>query len=373
MNVIVFKKDILSLVGQCNKVVNPQDPIQVLFAEKNKLFITSTDLTTTLTGYIPAKVKEEGIFIISSKNLLSQLKLMPDEPISIIKHENHVEFTSILTSKSLKLMTESISKLPRVPKLNERHNIIELEYNVFHTLISRCLPTISEERPQHNIALLIVGNGYASMSSTDGFRLTCTKIPCPCNTKMSLSIPLSVMKCLQDLTGDILIKLSDSDVFFCTPNMQLHTKLVNAEFPDTQYIMSQVSDQFIIVSKGILTKILKSISKIDILNIHGKKVDATAIFSLGKNKLTITGKNNDNDVVVSKELDIDYEGSKMQFHLNSRYVLEALNVIPQERIVMHVNGDLNPMAIKPYNTPSALFMDDQPEEEFTILVMPVRD
>ena len=135
--------------------------------------IAATNLSQSLTTYIPAKIKSPGTATIPARKLYDYVRLLSskEESVTIRQEENHWIHLKCGRSKT-RMVGMAPASFPKLPQLHELKE--DIPAYVLRTFISKALVTVSdvESRYVMTAALLEVTGERYQMVSTDGSRLT---------------------------------------------------------------------------------------------------------------------------------------------------------------------------------------------------------
>ena len=120
INFSVDKSEFLKHIYFCVGIVDTRSTMLVLShiyleAKDDRVFISSTDLESSMYSSFPAKINGPGNICISGKKLFDVVEKLPDEKINVsLTTDSHVEI-SFSTGKT-KIKTLPGEDFPQVPK-----------------------------------------------------------------------------------------------------------------------------------------------------------------------------------------------------------------------------------------------------------------
>ena len=94
MKLEIDKRDLLSLIGKTQNIVEKRNTMPVLInvlleVDQNSLKVFATDLEVSLTDQIKVQVQQPGKVAVSAKSLFEISKELSEGPITLIKKDNN--------------------------------------------------------------------------------------------------------------------------------------------------------------------------------------------------------------------------------------------------------------------------------------------
>ncbi|MET0343687.1 MAG: DNA polymerase III subunit beta, partial [Polyangiales bacterium] len=142
--------------------------------------------------------------------------------------------------------------------------------------------------------------------------------------------------------------------FFRGTDVQLSVKLADEQFPPYAKVIPQSHSRRVVASRELLVDSLKRISLVASDKSGGVRL------MLEPGKLEIVSENPDVGEG-SEELDVDFAGEKVAIGFNARYLLEALQSLPDDEVALELGGELDPAVVRPIG-----------ENRFVGVIMPMR-
>ena len=130
MKIEIQKKDLLSLIGRTQNIVEKRNTMPILVnvlleAGNNSLKAYATDLEVSLTDTSPAVIKEEGKVAVSAKSLFDLTKELLEGPIQLTKKDNNYleikqgKFLSKIVEIDAENINDAISKVKELYRNEE--------------------------------------------------------------------------------------------------------------------------------------------------------------------------------------------------------------------------------------------------------------
>jgi DNA polymerase-3 subunit beta len=355
----------LSLAGRCvsAKQTLPVLSNILLATEEGRLRICATNLETSLTLWVGAKVEEEGAITVPARVLTDFVSSLPNEKVSLSVNEENLSISC--RGYLANLAGIAASEYPPVPRLNEE-TTFSIDPKIFAKAIGQVAFTAStdEGRAVLTGVYLEPEEKNLNLVSTDGYRLARKTFDCPAQLGEGLVLPARSALELVKVAGEadeeeplkIAVTKSKNQAIFALGNVQLATRLIDGTFPNYRQILP----------KGFQTRLLIGVEEL------AKAVRVAAVFARdlgsvvklgldpGSKKVTLSSSTAQvGEGECSFEASIEGEPVKAAF--NSRYLIDALNALNSTQVSLELNGQTSPMLLKPVGDSSYLHV-----------IMPVR-
>lgn len=353
-------------------VSKPQLPILthiLLTASDGQLNLTASNLETTITISVGAKVEIGGEFTVPGRTLVEIISNLTAEKISLEVKEKILQVST--KNSHLKINGASASEYPKVMG-DEIGNNEELSWEIeakdFVPGVSSvvfCAAT-DESRPVLTGVLIKLSKSEIVLAATDGFRLSVSKIPVVTSSKASESESFIVpAKTLGEISRVVekgqKIKLSllkeSNQIVFQTGDIKFLSRLISGKFPDFEKIIPSNSTFSLSVSSAELSKAIK------LAAIFARESSNIVKLKIVNEKLRISANapevgENETEVSVSTQgVVLDEFVIAFNFH----YLSDLLTTLDSTDITINLNGPLASGVFKMASDP-----------DFLHLIMPVQ-
>jgi DNA polymerase-3 subunit beta len=340
MHIKIEKPVIESILNQIipftEKKDNTQITSHILIKANEKITIKATDKEIGIKIYTNADIIEKGTITINGKRFLDIIKTLQNKDIEIKSENNEIIITQ--ENSIYKLTSFNASEFPEFPNTDEM-NKIEMEIEELNKAIKKIYPVIDNNNPKYELngALFDLGE-KTNLVSTDTRRLAVyysnaksseSKIIVP---KRSIAeIKRIIRDDMQIFYDDVYLILKNNDILF-------FTKLINGKFPAYEKIIPQSLKYELNIPKGEFLSRLKQVSIIS-----------------NEVKITITGENiefesiSDETMQARTSFEINTSLEKFTFAVNSRYIMDFLNVIESDTFTLGLNEPNIPFMLKDGN------------------------
>ena len=211
-----------------------------------------------------------------------------------------------------------------------------------------------------NGLLIIADGGELRMVATDGHRLAyaASDLDAPVEQRTEAILPrktvLELARQLADNDDPLEIVLAGNQAVFRFGSIELVTKLIDGKFPDYERVIPQAHPTLINFARQPLLSALQRAAILTNEKFRGVRM------VLEDGLLRIVSTNAEQEEAMD-ELEIDYQGDKLDIGFNVTYLLDVLNNLSSETVDWRFNdGNSSALITLPGN------------EKFKYVVMPMR-
>ena len=362
MKLQVTQENLAKAVGSVARVANTKNTLPILAnimfkTVGTRLAIAATDLNIAITHYIGSKVSEEGSITVPARLTQDFINSLPNGIIDLELDEFKLH---IKTEKYNSVINGvSAEEFPVMPTITDGKT-----WNIPAQTLRKSLQQVliaagnDEARPVLTGVHVYSFENQLVMVATDSYRLA-EKTLKQNQKDVSLLIPASALQELLRIIGDfneeVEIVHDDQQVLFKVGEVELITRLIEGSYPDYRKLIPNDFQNIATLKKSELVNITKvsslfareSAGSVTIhLDPEEKQISIRSIASqLGENTASA-------DAQITGSDDIT---------LNSRYILDALNVLQAEEVELCFNGKLEPCVIR-----------EKDSKDYTHVIMPLK-
>ena len=343
-------------------------------SEKTGLEILGTDMMVSSTEVLPLmadglSVAGAGGLCVQARFLLSVASTLPPKPVRLRGLVNHWLELSVGRS-TMKLMGVSMSDFPELPSPEKGTKLVKMSAAAVGDLLEKTIVSISTDEARVNLnGLLWESDGTRTTAvSTDGHRLTKMTVDLAGpKLESGAIVPRRGIVHLRNMlarvkSGDIEIGVERHGggfMFARSGNLTIALKLAGVVFPPYEQVIPKAVQRSAVVDRAEFTAVLERA-----LVMAPEKTATVRIAYRGKaSELDITADNPDAGVV-NDTIDIDkWTGDRDELvaGYNAQYLLDALRAILTKQVMLQLQGELDPLVIRPVDGP-----------DFLAVVMPMR-
>jgi len=307
----------------------------ILIEADENLTIKATDKEIGIKISTKCKILQKGKITLNAKKINTIIKALKNREIEIIAENNKIK---IIQDTSIYQLTSFDPNLfPEFPETNNLENL-NIKIDKFQDAIRKIYPVIDNNNPKYELngALLDLKEN-SNFVSTDTRRLAIyysnvtaknNKIIVP---KRSLGeIKRIIKNDMQIFYDEIYLILKNENIFF-------FTKLINGKFPDYERIIPNNLQYELEINKNEFLSHLKQIS------IISQEVK----IKINNSKIEIENLSDDIKAKTSFEYQSNIE--EFTFAVNSKYIIDFLNVIDEEKFILGLNEPNIPFILKSNN------------------------
>ena len=356
---------VLNVVG--SKATMPILSNVLIEAEKDQIFLTTTNLDLGIRCQIKADVKETGSVTLPVKRLAGIVRELPNVDVSVDGSANHqVKLTS--GGSNFKIMGIGKEDFPPLPEFGD-----EKSYTLEQSELTEMLKSVAyaqsndETRYILNGVYFSFGEGKLTLVATDGRRLAhiSKEMEVPADSAGAIILPAkTVSELLRLLDKGEKLKInfnerraafqiaSDNDDSGLVDSIYLYSKVVEGNYPNYEQVIPQETHQRIKLERELLLQCVHRAALVCSEKANSVKMKLT------NNLLEITAQSPDFGEA-HESMAIDYTGPDLQVAFNPQFVIDPLRALNKDEVFLEVKDDVSPGVIKTL-------------ESFICVVMPVR-
>ncbi|HEX7674449.1 MAG TPA: DNA polymerase III subunit beta [Bdellovibrio sp.] len=367
MKIEIDKRDLLSLIGKTQNIVEKRNTMPILInvlleADQNLLKVFATDLEVSLTDQIKAQVHQPGKVAVSAKSLFEIAKELSEGPITLIKKENN--WLEIKQGKyTSKIVGISAEEYPIFPTYNSQA-FIKIDAQVLKEMIDKTIYSVSNDETRYHLnGVFFELNPQAGfkMVATDGHRMSLvskSSSDIKVSATQGVIIPRKglheIKKILEGIEGSVEIAVEGSQFVLKHSSTILMIRLIEGKYPNYQQFIPQKLPQKVMINKEAFLTSLKRVS----LLANQKSKAVHLILNNGKMEIS---SNNPELGDAKEEIEVEYSGGEIKIGFNAKYITDILASINNDKIDFELNDHLSPGLMRPHNDAS-----------YTCVVMPMR-
>lgn len=330
-------------------------------ASGDEVSLTASDLDISIKTVIKADVEEEGSTVVMAKLFGDIVRKLPNEEINIEKErEDSVKVNTV--SSEFNVLALPVEDFPETGSKEEDNRKIVLDSDIFKMMIRKTgfAASTDESKGVLTGVLTEINEDAINMVALDGFRLALAKEYVKSSSNERFIIAATKMneiaKILSDHEDeDVEIELGKKRAVLNIGDTEIVIRVMEGEFIKYEDIIPKESNTRIVIGRSIL---MNSIERASLLAREGGKNNLIK-FSVKEDMLTITSRSEEGNV--REEIGIEKEGNDIEIGFNSKYMIDALKEIEDEKICLYMNTSVTPCVVRPTEGDS-----------YEYLILPVR-
>ena len=310
-----------------------------------KVSLTATNLDMAVVDYLPVISAKDGIITIPARLLTEFIQNIPKgEKIELVATGNKIKITSGKYSSTIN--GASADDFPELPEINEKEAVIyNMGVDEFKAGLSEVVIAASGDttRPALTGVYFNTDKGSLYIAATDGYRLAERRFIERVKSEVKAIVPTTslqeVLRSISDDVNEIEFLFDNTQVRFRMGELELTSKLIDGTYPDYRQLIPKESEIEIIVDRVELTRVVKMAALFAresnraincTTNTKNKYLEVSSISNeTGENKSEI-------------EANPNKEGS---VKLDSRFLMDALNVLVEDKVRFGFSTDVSPALI----------------------------
>ena len=302
---------------------------------------TATDLNTWLSANAMCQANEEGVVVVSGKELTEISRLLPEEDVSLETKNNQLVIKSNGSRFKLSLVNENdYPKEKPLPGSNGIHIpraefqsalssvSIVTDKNTYSTVLSGALFDFKKDK------LTLVG--------TDGRRMAKVNISGEFDEEQKLVVPGEIAKYVRKMEGNAIQVLVDTTMIgFTSGNLTVVSRLLEGDYPPYESVIPEDNDKLLTIDRQKLIQGLKQVE------VFAQKSNEVANLKIDKNanEFVLTSAAETLEALVKG--DCKYNGDAIKIGFNAKYLLEIVSGIKSEQVEWSFKDSTSAMILKP--------------------------
>ncbi|OIP76081.1 DNA polymerase III subunit beta [bacterium (Candidatus Gribaldobacteria) CG_4_9_14_3_um_filter_36_15] len=334
----------------------------LLSCEGNFLRLDTTNLETSISWWVLAKIEEGGKIAIPAAFFSSLINLLKEERIHLRSQGKNL----ILETKNQTTQIQGIDpeEFPIIPKI-EKEEIVRISNQKLLEALGQIIeiPSISQIRPEISGIYFSFKKDLLKIVGTDSFRLAEKTIGLKGKIKKEVSFILpqdavrELINILSREEGYVVIYFSPNQILFenikeetSHTQVQILSRLIEGEYPKYQEIIPKKYKTQIISKKDDLQNQLKQAGLFS-----GKISEVKLAVQPEDNRLKIysespeIGKN-------EAYLPVKIKGEAIEISFNYKFLILGLQNIRSSEVIFELNGEEGPGVLKPVGDESYIYI-----------------
>jgi len=361
MKIKIGKENLQKTLAKLQGIVEKRTiyPIlsHVLIQAKDEIFLEATDLEISLREKVSGKVEEEGEICVEARKVYEIVKEMPKEDLYFETEDNFwVRISS--GNISFRLAGLDPKDFPRFSEVKEE--AFTVNGSLLRKMIKRVSFCTSSQQSSMNLhgVLFEVEKGFLRLVATDGHRLALYQseiegVLKPAQWVLPKKGVMEIRRVFSE-EGKVNIKSKENLLHFEGEKSLLSVRLLEGGFPEYKYVLPSGLENKAIIDREVFLRALRRASIFSGEKGEGVKMSFSPD---GRFELQVEGPSGE----YKEGLNIQYEGFPLQIMFNAPYLIEALNVMEEERVRFELR-----------DSESAALLREEKNDAYLYVVMPMR-
>lgn len=328
--------------------------------DNKKVSLITTNLDMAIVDFVPVSSSKDGVITVPAKLLAEFVSTLPKgETIKLTAKNNKITVTAGKYSSTIN--GTSADDFPELPEIKEKDAVVfKIGIDEFKNGINQVAVASSNDltRPALTGIYFNTYDKTLAIAATDGYRLAEKKLVKNVQSDISVIVPATslqeVLRSISDDMEEVEISFNDDLVRFRLGEVEIISKLIDASYPDYKRLIPKDNNIKLDADREELMRVTKLAALFARRSASGsiiceaKKPDIFSVRSvaseLGENDSTL-------------ETKIEEEG---KINLNSRFLIDALNVLDENIIHLEFSNRISPIVLK-----------NKKNDDYTHIIMPL--
>tara|TARA_B100000963_G_C22603789_1_gene661476 strand:+ start:94 stop:1209 length:1116 start_codon:yes stop_codon:yes gene_type:complete len=368
MKFIISSESLLKNLQVLGSILNNNNTLPILdcflFEIENKeLFITSSDLETSLTTNISIDSSIKSNIAIPAKLLIDVVRSLPDQPLTFSILENNIlEISS--TNGQYSLSYYDGSDYPKPLNVEEASNISFESPTLLKIINSTIFASGNDDlRPVMSGVFFQISSDASCFVATDAHKLVkYERKDVTSDESIEFIVPnkpLNILKnILQEQEAKTNVLYNKTNAIFKFSNFKLVCRLIDGKYPNYDAVIPNENPNVLEIDRNQFLQATKRSS------IFSSKSTNQVKLEIKGNKLVIKAEDIDFNNKSEETLDCNYNGTDISIGFNSKFIAEMLTNLSSDIIKLELSSPSRAGIISPTT-------NDDDNENIIMLVMPI--
>lgn len=329
------------------------------------LKMTASDSETTMITTLGVTDAEgEGKFAIGSKQLISSIKEISEQPITFNVDTNTSAIEINYQNGKYNLIGQNGYEFPSPMGMNENSRGIAIDSQVMLDGISRCLFAAADDelRPQMNGVYFDMTPENITFVASDGHKLVRNRVLSVHADEPSAFIlpkkPALLLKTvLPKAEGDVIVRFDDRNAELQMTDYVISCRLIEGRYPNYNSVIPTDNPFRVRIDRMAFISALRRVS------VFASQSSALIKLHVDQGTLTVSAQDLDFSTSAEEHIICDYNGTAMSIGFNGPFLIDVLNSITSGDIVLELADPSRAGVITP--------AEQEENEDLIMLLMPM--
>ena len=366
MKASVLKENLKTATNIASRFISAKAQLPILSnflikANKNKIQLLATNLETSVSISVGAKVEEEGEIAVSGKALNDLISNLTSNSVDLIAIKEQLNVSS--NNFNSNILGSVSTEFPSLP-FKSLDGAISIDHSLFTKALNKVLfaASFDETRPVLTGILFEFSGKNLTLVATDGFRLSSYTVTLNSEVEMSTFIvPRNVLLEISKSQSASEVKVSfdkeNNFAVFEVNDIVFSSRIIEGTYPDYKRIVPASFVSEIIVEKELFDKSVK------LASVFARESSNIIKFQIDSNNLIIKAEssasgNQENSLEIKNT---QISGGVFEIMFNYKFIEDLIKVIQSDFINISFSGN---------NTAAKFF--EESDNNFLHLIMPIK-
>lgn len=329
------------------------------------LKMTASDSETTMITTVDVTDAEgEGKFAISSKQLISSIKEISEQPITFNVDIHTFAIEIDYQNGKYNLIGQNGNEFPTPLGMGEQARSIAVDSQVMLGGISRCLFAAADDelRPQMNGIYFDMTPESLTFVASDGRKLVRNRVfsihsDVPSAFILPKKPSLLLKAVLPKAEGDVVVRFDDRNAEIQLMDYVISCRLIEGRYPNYNSVIP-VDNPFRVTADRVAF-----ISALRRVSVFASQSSALIKVHVDQGTLTVSAQDLDFSTSAEEHILCEYDGTSMSIGFNGPFLIDVLNSITSSEVVLELADPSRAGVIMP--------AEQEENEDLVMLLMPM--
>lgn len=314
--------------------------------DDGKVSLTTTNLDMAVVSYLPTSQSKNGVITVPARLMAEFVSNLPrGEVVEIVGKDDKVtikagEYTSTINGA----LAEDF---PELPEMDDKKAVkFQMGVEEFKEGLSQVTIAASNDttRPALTGVYFNTFEGALYLAATDGYRLAERKFIDKVESEVMAIVPTSslqeVLRSLDDGVAEVEMLFDETQVRFRVGEVEVTSKLIDGSFPDYRQLIPKETEISVDLKRDELVRVTK-LAALFAKEVGGSVVCKTSIENGCFSIASVANELGENNSEIKTGVATDGKVT-----LNSRFLLDALNVLDGSEVEFGFSNKLDPVVLR---------------------------
>lgn len=366
MKIQVMPQEMVKYISINQRAISVRTTLQLLKcirfeAKDNELYLYSTDNELTIESHFPCHVLEPGTVIIPAMIIGDIFRKLPSALTTIT--EEHGQVSISCEDVHFNLQVPLVGEFPKLPeKKNEASCILSNEEFIAAVKETEFATSLNDSKESITGIFFDQRKDHVRLVALDGYRLAVKKIYKENGADLSEKSCIVPKRAFNEFTRVIdpddktAISIAEGHIFLESNTIKMCSRTIDQSYIEYEEIIGAGNYKSqVVLSRQAFVHALERASLLS-------REDKSNLIKLrfAEDRLLISSNSEIGNV--AETMPCQLEGEELLIAFNAKYILEGVQAFSSDKLILHFDGQLNPLIINP----------EDKEDSYLYLVLPVR-
>lgn len=329
--------------------------------DDNKVSLSTTNLDMAVVSFLPAAESENGVVTVPARLMAEFVSNLPKG--EMVELETKDEKVTIKAGGYVSSINGAAADdFPELPEIEEDKMVrFVLNTEEFKDGLGQVMIAVSNDttRPALTGVYCNTFEGGLYLAATDGYRLAERRVLKKTEAEVMAIVPAASLRTVMGLLGEemeeIEVLFDDSQVRFRLGEVEVTSKLIDGSFPDYRQLIPKETEIKVDLPRDEMTRVTK-LAALFAKEVGGSVVCETSVEAGAFSIASVANELGENKSEIKTEVETDGKVT-----LNSRFLLDTLNVLGGKTVSFGFSNKLDPVVLRSDAT-----------EDYVHIIMPLK-